>query len=509
MAFGFGHLHHQLARRPIILEQTVTPRRFVHFRTFLQPLILSLFLALFLVACGTAAPAAPTGQSTTGATGDTAISPSDAQKADDASPAKIAPDSTMGATGGQPESASAGAGVPTPETTGGAILEGPTKDTSTSVPVEIAQVIQQATPTPEAPPTDDYTGPVGGNVGDRAAEIEGIKAWLNSEPLTVAQLRGKVVLIDFWTYTCINCIHTYPFLKLWHSRYADDGLVIIGVHSPEFEFEKDQDNVTRATQVDGIVWPVAMDNDFVTWRNYSNRFWPAKYLIDQNGEVRYTHFGEGGYAETEEKIRELLLETGATFIGGDMPLPTGQTVDATYLNERGAEVTRELYGGYERGYNDFLYGRGGYFKQNAYYNSPNTVADFESPGSLEPHQIYLDGPWLVGPESIKHGRETGGHEDTLSIIYSAVSVNAVLTSESGKDYKVRITVDGEYLTDENKGEDIIIGSDGESYLMVDEARLYQILANSGYKQRERLTMSSDSSDFGLFAFTFDIYQKGQ
>ena len=135
--------------------------------------------------------------------------------------------------------------------------------------------------------------------------------------------------------------------------------------------------------------------------------------------------------------------------------------------------------------------------------------DFKSTGSLDPHKIYLDGPWRVGPESITHGRATEGHQDTLSLIYSAVSVNAVLTSESGKDYKVRITVDGEYLTDVNKGEDIIIGSDGESYLMVDGARLYQILANSEYKRRELLTMSSDSSDFGLFAFTFDIYQKSQ
>lgn len=365
-----------------------------------------------------------------------------------------------------------------------------------------------ANPTPAPPPADDYIGPVGGNIGDRAAEIEGIKAWLNSEPLTLAGLRGKVVLVDFWTYTCINCIRTYPFLKLWHSRYADDGLVIIGVHSPEFDFEKDRDNVVRATRDDGIIWPVAMDNDFVTWRNYSNRFWPAKYLIDQTGEVRYTHFGEGRYAETEEKIRELLLEAGAEFVDGGMPLPSDQTVDATYLKERGAEVTRELYGGFERGYNDYLYGRGGYVQDQAYYNAPNQVVEFESPGDLVPHQLYFDGPWLVGPESIKHGRETGGYQDNLSLVYSAVSVNAVLTSDSGKDYKVRVTVDGEYLTAENKGEDITIGNDGESYIMVTGSRLYRVLANSQYKLRERLTMSSNSADFGLFAFTFGIYQKG-
>ena len=241
-----------------------------------------------------------------------------------------------------------------------------------------------------------------------------------------------------------------------------------------------------------------MDNDFVTWRNYSNRFWPAKYLIDMTGEVRHTHFGEGRYAETEEKIRELLLEAGAEFIDGGMSLPSDQTVDATYLNERGAEVTRELYGGYERGYNDYLYGRGGYVQQQAYYNAPNQVVEFESPGDLVPHQLYFDGPRLVGPESIKHARETSGYQDSMYLIYSAVSVNAVLTSDSGEDYKVRVTVDGEYLTEENKGADITIGSDGESYIMVTGSRLYEVLANPQYQRRQHLTMSSNSMDFGFF-----------
>ncbi len=468
------------------------------------PVLLGLVFVLFLVACGGAVPAAPSNV-TTGVK-ETPSEQSPTAQTSPSEPAAIAdtgsardPASSPG--GAEPEVTSIETAVPSSAQSDG-------QQSATDVTAEKAQAAVKI-PTPVPLPADGYTGPVGGNVGDRAAEIEGIKAWLNSEPLTLAGLRGKVVLVDFWTYTCINCIHTYPFLKLWHSRYADEGLVIIGVHSPEFEFEKDQDNVIRATKDDGIVWPVAMDNDFVTWRNYSNRFWPAKYLVDKNGEVRYTHFGEGRYAETEEKIRELLQETGVEFIGGDLPLPTDQTVDPTFLNNRGAEVTRELYGGYERGYNDFLYGRGGYVNQQAYYNGPNEVVDFESPGSLDPHKIYLDGPWLVGPESIKHGRTTDGHQDTLSLIYSAVSVNAVLTSESGDDYKVRITVDGEYLTEENKGKDIITGDDGESYLLVNGARLYEVLANSQYRHGERLTMSSSSSDFGLFAFTFDVYQKGQ
>ena len=152
---------------------------------------------------------------------------------------------------------------------------------------------------------------VGGAVGDLAPEFGGIDAWINGGPLTMAELRGKVVLIDFWTYTCINCIRTYPYLKQWNSRYADDGLVIVGVHTPEFDFEKVYDNVVEATQNDALVWTMAQDNDYITWRRYSNRFWPAKYLIDKDGVVRYTHFGEGAYAETEAVIRELLAEAGS------------------------------------------------------------------------------------------------------------------------------------------------------------------------------------------------------
>ena len=137
---------------------------------------------------------------------------------------------------------------------------------------------------------------MGGEVGDLAPEFGGIDAWINGKPLTMEELRGRVVLIDFWTYTCINCIRTYPYLKQWHARYADDGLVIIGVHTPEFDFEKIYENVVEATINEALAWTMAQDNDYVTWRRYSNRFGPAKYLIDKHGVVRYTHFGEGGYA---------------------------------------------------------------------------------------------------------------------------------------------------------------------------------------------------------------------
>ena len=139
---------------------------------------------------------------------------------------------------------------------------------------------------------------IGGLVGNEAPEFRGIGNWINSEPLTMEDLRGKVVLIDFWTYTCYNCINTMPYLRDWHEKYADKGLVIVGVHSPEFDHEKPYENVVDATIRHELEYPVAQDNDFKTWRSYNNRYWPAEYLIDQNGVVRYRHFGEGAYEET-------------------------------------------------------------------------------------------------------------------------------------------------------------------------------------------------------------------
>ncbi len=144
------------------------------------------------------------------------------------------------------------------------------------------------------------------NSVERAPEFIAGGQWFGSTPLTIASLRGKVVLIDFWTYTCINCIRTLPYLRSWHERYADKGLVIVGVHTPEFEFEKNPDNVAKAIADFGLKYPVMQDNDYATWRAYANRYWPAKYLIDQQGVVRYTHFGEGDYNETEAAIQQLL-----------------------------------------------------------------------------------------------------------------------------------------------------------------------------------------------------------
>jgi thiol-disulfide isomerase/thioredoxin len=142
--------------------------------------------------------------------------------------------------------------------------------------------------------------------GVTAPEFTGIHKWLNSDPLTMQQLRGQVVLVDFWTYTCINCINTLPYVKSWNQKYKDQGLAVIGVHTPEYPFERDTDNVKTAIKRFGITYPVAQDNQYATWSVYNNQYWPAVYLIDKKGQVVYSHFGEGNYAETEAKIQALL-----------------------------------------------------------------------------------------------------------------------------------------------------------------------------------------------------------
>ncbi|MBV7483103.1 thioredoxin family protein [Bordetella sp. BOR01] len=143
-----------------------------------------------------------------------------------------------------------------------------------------------------------------------APEFTGIEKWLNSEPLTLQSLRGKVVLVDFWTYTCINCIRTLPYVTRWHQAYKDQGLVVVGVHTPEFAFERSTSNVLKALDRLGIKYPVAQDNRYATWDAYRNQYWPAAYLIDKQGRIAYRHFGEGNYQETEAEIQRLLAQPG-------------------------------------------------------------------------------------------------------------------------------------------------------------------------------------------------------
>ena len=375
-----------------------------------------------------------------------------------------------------------------------------------------------AEPTPMMP---DFTasGSTGGAVGDMAPEFSGINQWLNSEPLTMEGLRGDVVLIDFWTYTCVNCVRTMPYLRDWNEKYADRGLTMVGVHTPEFDFEKITENVVAANEELGVVWPVAQDNNFRTWRSYSNRFWPAKYLIDANGVVRYTHFGEGEYDETEHHIRALLEEAGSDVSDIAVNPDEGPEYDARALGtsrENNDSQTREIYGGWQRNAST----NGLYIAHPQYYDAQGLVQVYRDPGNHLNQFMYLHGSWRSDLEAITHGRETENYEDYIALRFFARSVNIVVDLEEGVEpFEVEVTIaeslpaDAERgaelayrpLTADEAGEHIVIEG-GRSYFVVDEPDLYNVVSLLEFGDAE-LKFSSNSPHFALFALTFGSYNE--
>lgn len=248
-----------------------------------------------------------------------------------------------------------------------------------------------------------------------APDFAPTNTWLNSVPLTVASLKGKVVLVDFWTYSCINCVRTLPHLTDWDKKYRKHGLVVIGVHAPEFEFEKDRQNVESAIAAHHIAYPVALDNTLDTWTNYKNRYWPAHYLINKEGQVVYTHFGEGNYAITENNIRFLL---------GLAPLGTEPAETTTHTSGQ----TPETYLGSDRAEN---------------YASPedgidNTTQTFTFPETLPEHHWALSGQWRIEPERLI-AKEQGA---SLRLHFTAAKVFLVLGTANKTPIKVNLTLNG-------------------------------------------------------------------
>jgi thiol-disulfide isomerase/thioredoxin len=309
----------------------------------------------------------------------------------------------------------------------------------------------------------------------RAPEFVATGQWFNTEgggPLSIAGLTGRdeVVLIDFWTYTCINCIRTLPYLKAWDSEYRDDGLTIVGVHAPEFAFEKDAGNVSAAIERNEISYPVVQDNELGTWTAFANRYWPAKYLIDADGQVRFVHFGEGAYEETEAAIRSLLAEAGDSRLGGRAEA-SAERIDPGLR-------TPETYLGTDRAHGWVEPPRSG-------------VSDYRAPqpGGLDLNEFAYGGRWDVDRESA-----TAARGSTIALSFRARRVFLVLGSEAGpRDLELRL--DGRPLGDELAGEDV---SDGRA--TIDEQRLYRLveLPRAG---RHTLELGFEPGITG-YAFTF-------
>lgn len=274
---------------------------------------------------------------------------------------------------------------------------------------------------------------------NKAPEFVGINKWLNSEPLTLAQLKGKVVLVDFWTYTCINCIRTLPHVVSWYEKYKDKGFVVIGVHTPEFEFEKNEENVLTAMKQYKITYPVAQDNDYATWKAYDNHYWPAEYLIDAQGNIRRTHFGEGDYDETEKAIQDLLKEAGQT---SDMSLT--EMPDQTPKSR----LTPETYVGEAR---------------------------------REGNNLTLGGSWDIQPEYA-----ASKNDSSLDLKFIANKVFLVITPATTSDI-INVTLDGKLI----------------NTITAHEAKLYQLVDLQGNSPSTHLLhLDFQTHGTKIYAFTF-------
>jgi len=317
----------------------------------------------------------------------------------------------------------------------------------------------------------------------RAPELRGLSTWFNSKPLTISELKGKVVLVDFWTFSCINCLRTLPYMRELQSRYGDKGLVIIGVHTPEFAFEKVPENVENALKEKDLKYPVAMDNDYVTWNAFANHYWPAKYLIDAEGMVRYTHFGEGNYAETENAIRALLEERGAAITPMDTAA-SGEIPDSGIASP-------EMYFGFER--EEYFGGKGSYpFLQG--------VHSFVFPESLSENTFSFEGDWKVEGERVVLQSGTG----KLRIRYRAHKANVVMggTGATGS-IKGYVRLDGRYVGEGTMGRDVRMDLPKPvSLLYVGEEKLYELTNVSGNTEWRTVEIEFVEPGVALYAATF-------
>ncbi|HUE20221.1 MAG TPA: thioredoxin family protein [Bryobacteraceae bacterium] len=310
-------------------------------------------------------------------------------------------------------------------------------------------------------------------------DLSGVVAWLNSPPLSRDDLKGKVVLVDFWTYSCINCLRTLPYIRAWEEKYKGAGLVVLGVHTPEFAFEKDRDNVSRAVKELGIAYPVALDNDYEIWKGFNNSYWPADYLVDVTGRIRYSHFGEGKYDESERQIQELLKERNGYLAAGGLVKIAATGAEAPPDTD---VESPETYIGYARA--DSFMSPGG-LRQDI-------VHTYSFPKHLELNQWGLSGDWTDRAQVASLDSAPG----RIVYRFHARDLHLVLgTASQRKPVRFRVTIDGQAPGD-NHGVD----TDAQGNGKVAEHRLYQLI-----RQKNTIddrTFEIEFLDPGALAFAF-------
>jgi thiol-disulfide isomerase/thioredoxin len=312
--------------------------------------------------------------------------------------------------------------------------------------------------------------------------LSGATGWINSKPLTAKELKGKVVLVDFWTYSCINCLRSLPYIEAWSQKYKDDGLVVIGVHTPEFDFEKQLPNVQKAVQKFGVTYPIALDSDRAVWDAFHNEYWPAHYFLDAKGKVRFEHFGEGNYEQSERWIQQLLQERNAK------PMPA-TTVDVHAEGIEAAADMRdvhspETYIGYARA---------------EHFASPGGIRQdvektYTAPAQPAPNQWGLEGKW------VDHGQVAVLKASDGKIVFHfyARDLHLVLgPAADGKPVRFRVTVDGQAPGD-NHGVD----TDAQGNGVVTDLRLYQLVRQAGAVTDHIFTIEFEDPGVQAFSFTF-------
>ena len=314
------------------------------------------------------------------------------------------------------------------------------------------------------------------------ASLERANAWINSSPLTASDLRGKVVLIDFWTYTCINWLRTLPYVRAWAEKYKDQGLVVIGVHAPEFAFEKDVGNVRRAVKDQRVDYPVAVDSEHVIWRAFRNQYWPALYFIDAQGRVRHHHFGEGSYEQSEMIIQELLAEAGKSGFEREPVMVDGRGFEAA-ADWRSLK-SPENYVGYERTENFASPG-------GAVLDKPHAYA---LPARLRLNEWALSGDWTVKNHAVALNKPNG----SIAYRFHARDLHLVMgPATPGTPVKFRVLIDGKPPGAAHGGD-----VDEQGHGTVTEQRLYQLIRQSGPIADRQFEIEFLGAGAEAFAFTF-------
>ena len=316
----------------------------------------------------------------------------------------------------------------------------------------------------------------------KLAEFDGANDWLNSEPLTPSGLRGKVVLVEFCTFSCVNWLRTVPYVRAWDERYREQGLVVIGAHTPEFQFEHDVEKIRSALEEMEVRYPIAVDNDYGVWRAFDNNYWPALYFADAEGRIRHHRFGEEDYERSEQVIQELLAEAGATGVDGGL-----SAVDASGVYEPAdweSLGSPETYVGYARA--------SGFASPGGLV--PDRSHGYEQPSGLELNQWSLSGDWTVGDQPTELN-EPGGR---ITHRFHARDVNLVMGARGGEgSVEFEVRVDGE-APGESRGLDVDEGGGGT----VAEERLYQLVRHPGNDSDRTFEISFQDAGVQAYVFTF-------